>query len=270
MRKRILAAIIRKDIGETASSPMLLGPVFIPQIATCLVLPALVLAAGYLAGDSFVRSLPFLADILPRLYSIPGRFEASHERVLYVIANYTFVPLLMLMPLQAAMVIGVNSFIGEKQAKTLETLLYTPVSNREFITAKLIAVLVPAVLLTIVECLVYSLVCNTISLVFSGRLIIVSVLLPVAVLVFNPAVSALGLSIVILIGVKAKSGAAAQHVAGVFVLPFVSLMIMQGAGLFALTVLQVVIASLLLLLTSAALVLKAAPRFDREEIIKTF
>ena len=269
MRKQIINAIIKKDIREIRSAKMLIGPVFIPQTATCLVLPAVILVIGYLTKDAFIKSMPFLRDTLLPLYRVSETFGSEYEQVLFIIANYTFVPLLMLMPLQAAMVIGINSFIGEKQRKTLETILYSPVSNREFVTAKLAAVLIPSVLLTAIECIIYAVICNLVSWIFSGKLIITSSILILSALVFNPAVSAFGLTIVMLVAVKAKTHAEAEHIAGLFILPFISLMITQVAGLYTLTALQIIAASLVLALTSLFLILKTAPSFNREEIIKT-
>ncbi|MBN1647448.1 MAG: ABC transporter permease subunit [Spirochaetales bacterium] len=269
MRKQIILAIIRKDIKEIRSGTMLIGPVFIPQTATCLFLPALILILGYLYRDTLLGALPFLGNTLLPLYHVPPVFGANYEKILYIIANFTFVPLLMLMPLQAAMVIGINSFIGEKQRKTLETMLYTPVRNREFITAKLAAVLVPSVLLTLAECIIYAAVCNLISYLFSGKLIITSPVLFLSALVFNPAVSAFGLTIVMLVAVRARSHAEAEHIAGLFILPFISLMITQVTGLYTLSLLQIIAAALILTLISLVLLFRTAPRFRREEIIKT-
>ena len=261
---------MEKDIKEILSSRKLLGPVFIPQISTCFILPAVVLLLGYVFGDALIRSLPFLADTLLKLYTVPAGFTALYEQVLYVIANYTFIPLLMMMPLQAAMIISVNSLVGEKQKKTLETLLYTPVSNKELVTAKLFGVLIPAVILTLLECLIYFIICNSISFAFSGKFILYSPAFITAVLIFNPAASSLGLSIIMMISVKANSYAEAEQVAGIFVLPFITLMVTQVVGLYTLTSLQIVVAGILLFLVSYFLMARATPRFQREDIIKTF
>ena len=57
------------------------------------------------------------------------------EQISYIFLNYTFVPLFMIIPVMVASIIAANSVVGEKERKTLETLLYTPVTNREFLTA---------------------------------------------------------------------------------------------------------------------------------------
>ena len=270
MRTQIIWAIIKKDLKDVRSSTMLIGPVFIPQTATCFLLPAVFMILTYVLKDKLVAGLPFLTESLTPLYNIPQRFSRGYEKIAYIFANFSFIPLLALMPLQAAMVIAANSFIGEKERKTLETLLYSPVRNGEFVLAKLMTVLVPSVLLTFAECLIYYLICNGLSYIFGGYFILIGSALFLTAFIFSPAVSFFGLTLIMLISIKAKSHAEADFISGLFVLPFASLMVAQVSALYKLTGMQIIISGIIMTLIGVLLILKAAPRFERENIIKTF
>jgi len=56
-----------------------------------------------------------------------------------------FLPLLVLAPVAASMSVAAYTVIGEKQARTLEPLLATPITTFELLLAKVLGALIPAV-----------------------------------------------------------------------------------------------------------------------------
>jgi ABC-type Na+ efflux pump permease subunit len=46
-------------------------------------------------------------------------------------------------------VIGASSFVGEKEHKTMESLLYTPISMERLLRAKILGVFVPSYIITL-------------------------------------------------------------------------------------------------------------------------
>jgi ABC-type Na+ efflux pump permease subunit len=159
--------------------------------------------------------------------------------------------------------------VGEKERKTLETLLYTPVTNREFLVAKLLGAFVPAVLVSWGGFAGYFAVLNLIYCVARGMLILQSWIWLPAILLLSPAVSALGLSVTLIVSLKAKTYMEAQQTAGVIVLPFILLIVVQIAGLLTFKPPYVVGLSIALGFVSYWIVARLAPRFTREAIITT-
>jgi ABC-type Na+ efflux pump permease subunit len=84
-----------------------------------------------------------------------------------------------------------------------------------------------------------------------------------------PSVSLMGLSVALLVSIRAKSFMEAQQIAGVVVLPFVVLVAVQVAGLVVFNALYVILFSLVLLAVTYLIVSRTAPRFTREGIIST-
>ena len=66
-----------------------------------------------------------------------------------------FLVLLVLTPVAGSMSVAAYSVIGEKQARTLEPLLATPLTTFELLTAKVLGALLPALALTVVCFAVY-------------------------------------------------------------------------------------------------------------------
>src|SRR5258708_30471468 len=69
--------------------------------------------------------------------------------------------MLLLLPLMFSSIAGADSFVGERERKTLEALLYTPASDGELFLGKVIGSGVPALLLTWLSFAVYAIVENT-------------------------------------------------------------------------------------------------------------
>ena len=126
---------------------------------------------------------------------IPEGLEGLEVKILFIFLNYSFLPLFMIIPVMVSSIITANSVVGEKERKTLETLLYTPISNREFIAAKLFGSVLPGYIPTVAGFIFYFLVVNGISLYFDGVVLVQSPVWIPGIILFAPALSLLGLLI---------------------------------------------------------------------------
>jgi len=261
-------AIMGKDIRAVTASKMVLLPIVIVPLLLCVLVPAVILLLALRFDTVLITGVDFVEKLIP-LYPVPDALPGPSDRVLYIFLNYTFLPLFMLVPIMASSVIASDSIVGEKERKTLETLLYTPVTNREFLVAKLLGAFVPAVLVSWGGFAGYFVVLNLIYSVARGMLILQSWIWLPAMLLLSPSVSALGLSVTLIVSLRAKTYMEAQQTAGIIVLPFVVLIVVQIAGLLTFKPLYVVGLSIALGIASYWIVARIAPRFTREAIINT-
>jgi len=88
-------------------------------------------------------------------------------------------------------------------------------------------------------------------------------------LLLSPAVSLLGLSVTLMVSLKAKTFMEAQQTAGVIVVPFVILVVVQITGVVIFKEWLVVLFSVLLFGLHYLFIGKLSPRFSRERIIMT-
>jgi ABC-2 type transport system permease protein len=264
-----IRAVIRKDLRELTANTMVMIPMVVVPAVLCIIVPCVILVIALSVGKA---PLNVEADQLAKLlvlYPVPDAFTAFVPRVLYVILNYTFVPYFMIVPLMMATLIAANAIVGEKERKTLETLLSTPITNREFIVAKLLGSFAPAVAMSWIAFVIFFAATNTLSSLFLGQMIVRSWIWLPALLLLSPAVSLLALSLTLMVSLKAKTFQAAQQIAALVVLPLIGVVVVQLTGIIILDVLRVVVLSIVLLVTGLLLVIRVLPRFTREGIIST-
>jgi ABC-2 type transport system permease protein len=77
----------------------------------------------------------------------------------------------LLMPVAMASTSAAFSIVGEKQQRTLEPILATPITDREFLVAKLLASTVPTVVATLVVAVIASILVDAITLSRYGHLL---------------------------------------------------------------------------------------------------
>ncbi len=263
-----IRAILAKDIREVGANRLAVVPMIVVPLLLCVLMPCVVLALALSLKIGVVSGMEQLERIIPH-YPVPASFREPLEQVMFIFLNYTFIPLYLLVPIMAATIIAANAVVGEKERHTLETLLYTPVTHRELVTAKLLGAFLPAVAISLVGFLGFFLGTNAVSLVLRGVWIVRSWIWLPTVLLLSPAVSLVGLAVALLVSLRVRTFMEAQQTAGMVVVPFVGLIIVQIAGIVTFRVLYVVLFSLVLFGVGLLLLARVAPRFTREGIIRT-
>ena len=269
MNARRIRAVMRKDLRELAANPMVVIPMAVVPALMCVIVPCAITIAALSAGaEQLNRGAEQIAKLIP-LYDVPFVFSDPVSRLLYVVLNYTFLPMFMIVPVMMATLISANAIVGEKERKTLETLLSTPITNREFIVAKLLVSFLPAIALSWMAFVAFFTASNAVSLLMIRQVIVRSWIWLPSLLLLSPAVSLVGLSLTLLVSLKAKTFQSAQQFAALVVVPLVALVVMQITGVVVLNALYVVLLSLVLLAVAWVLIMRVLPRFTREGIIST-
>ncbi|MFW5684861.1 MAG: ABC transporter permease subunit [Spirochaetota bacterium] len=261
-------AIVRKDLSELRANKMALMPMIIVPLVLCVVLPAAVTVLALRLDIAAINGAELIEQVLP-FYSIPAAFDTLARKILYVFLNYMFLPFFMLIPVMVSSIVAANSVVGEKERKTLETLLYTPVTNREFVTAKQLSAFVPAVLISVVSFMGYFVIVNGISLALEGLWLVTSPLWIPTILLVSPAISMLALGVTLMISMRAKSFMEAQQMSAVVVIPVILLVVVQFAGVFVLSMWLVLAFGAVLAAIDLVIMRRIGPRFEREAILKT-
>jgi ABC-type Na+ efflux pump permease subunit len=132
-------------------------------------------------------------------------------------------------------VIAADSFVGEKERKTLEALLHSAITNQELLVGKMLAAWLPAVAVSLGSFLLYGTIANVVGWPIMRRLFFPTSMWFVLVLWVAPAVSGLGLGITVLISSRVKTFQEAYQLRSIVVLPIVALVIGQAAGVLYLS-----------------------------------
>jgi ABC-type Na+ efflux pump permease subunit len=237
MNWRAIQAITRKDITVILRSKMILLPLILLPLILQVIMPAAFgFGATYLTVDSGeMNDLGQLLKAMPP--SVQAEFGQMSERQLFLVLSlvYMFAPMYLIMPLMASSVIAADSFVGERERKTLESLLHSPLTNMEMLTGKLLAAMLPAIAISWISFVLYGIIANAVGWPLMGRIFFPNWTWIVLVLWVAPATSGLGLSATMIISSKVQTFQEAYQMSGVVVLPIIGLMIGQVSGVIYLS-----------------------------------
>jgi ABC-type Na+ efflux pump permease subunit len=258
--------IAAKDLKEIFANRMVLLPIVLVPVVFCVVLPVVLLTMGLRSTTLPVGGAQFIEGLLPA-YPVPGAFATLTERMLYVFCNYTMIPLFMVIPLMVSSTIAAHAIAGEKERRTLETLLYTPITNREFFIGKLMSAFLPALLVSVLSFALYFATANALYVAMRGVLIVRSLSWLPALLLLGPAASLFGLGATLLVSLRSKTYLQAQQASSFVVLPCVLLVCAQTGGIIVFSPLLIVVLGTALLAVDYLVIARVGPRFERERII---
>ncbi len=241
MNRRIIWAIARKDLLEVRQNNMAWKPMLIVPLIFVVVLPLIVILGPKLLNIP-VEAFTSDPDLQGFLNNMPPTMKAqldgldSHQMAIVMLLGFMLAPMLLLIPVMAASVVGTDSFVGEKERRTIEPLLYTPATERELFAGKMLAALLPALGLTWLSFLAYTFILNVVGGTVMGRFWFPSpVWLPLMLWV-APAIALLGMTAAVLISARTNTFMEAYQTTGLLVLPVILLVIGQATGVVYLNV----------------------------------
>ncbi|MBI4265544.1 MAG: ABC transporter permease subunit [Acidobacteria bacterium] len=258
-------ALLEKDLADLRRNPS----VFVPAVLTgffTIVLPFFVaIVVPYFTGERLSESSDF--QVALEMYRAqPGARALDPEGAVQAWIFQQFLILLVLAPIAGSMSVAAYSVIGEKQARTLEPLLATPITTFELLTAKVLASLAPAVVLTAVCFGVY-----VVGAALAARPGVYAVLLTArpltVVFLLGPLAALAALQLAVCVSSRVNDPRSAQQLGVLVILPVAGLLVAQIVGSLVLTLPLVVCIALLLLGVNAGLMLIAIRLFDRESIL---
>ena len=177
-----------------------------------------------------------------------------------------FLTLLVLSPVAAAMSLAAPSVIGEKQARSLEPLLATPITTLELLVAKVLGAFLPALAL--------SLVCFALDVaaaaLFARPGVFLALLTPRALgvlFLMGPMASLTALTLAVCVSSRVNDPRSAQQLAVLVVLPLTALLVAQITAGFVVTLPMILLITGALALLNAGLLRLGVSLFDRETIL---
>ena len=266
---RSIKAIMRKDLSQVLQNRMVWLPMIVVPIVILVVLPLVMILLPILLGAEAID----MDELAPMIDAIPESMRQDIAGLdleqLWIVfsANYMFSPMFLIVPLMVSSIIGSDSFVGEKERRTLEGLLYTPISDGTLFVAKLLGALAPALVVNVASFLLYGIVVNAAGYSVVGRIFFPTPSWWALVFWLGPAIATAGLGAVVLVSSKTKTLVQAQQISGMLVLPVVFLMIAQVSGLFFLSPAVVFLVGIVVWLAGGWFIWIGAKTFSRDALI---
>ncbi|HLJ81121.1 MAG TPA: ABC transporter permease subunit [Ktedonobacterales bacterium] len=250
MRKVVV--ILRKEFREILQQRVLLYSILLPPLLF-VVIPFIFLQKVGNGSRASSLHVPSLQGLTVHEYT-QGLVGTEFSNI--------YILLSMIVP----SVIAAYSIIGEKSNRTLEPLLATPVRRWQLLAGKMLAALLPAVLVTwisgglfIAELAIFT-DANVVSHVATGGWLILF-------LAGTPLLGLIAVAVMTAISSRVNDTRTAQQLSIWAVVPIIGIILGELSGQFELTVNVAIIVCLILIPLAILLTWGAAQLFQRETIL---
>ncbi len=251
--------VIEKEWAEMRRNKMIVwSMILIP-----LLLVAMIVGTDYMivridqkGGDTDADEMP-VPDQLKHLPPVEALLVQMNEQYMFY---------LFMIPMMMPVYIAAFSIIGEKQTKTLEPLLATPVTTWELLAGKSITATAPAVIASWISYAI-TLVCLGLIVpptvfVYAARAVWV-----LSMLLLSPLLALLSVLSGVIVSSRVNDPRTAQQVTALFVLPVVGLSMVVLAGWIFISVQMVLYAAMVTLIIDLLVLYFAVKMFQRETIL---
>jgi ABC-2 type transport system permease protein len=272
MNTRAMLAIVRKDLKVAVQNKGVVIPIIILPLILFVIFPwimAYVPSWANAAGTSLSNMDELLARMPSGLLNELSRYTADQQLTVFSLV-YMLAPMFLILPLMVSSVLAADSFAGEKERKTLEALLYTPTTDRELFTAKLLGAWVTAVTVALMSFIVYAVMVNAAGWHSIGHIFFPNWMWIALTLWVTPAVAALGIIVMVFVSVRAQGFQDANQTGGLVVLPILLLMVGQISGVMYFSFGVVLLVGLVIWLIDVILLWFASKSFCRGELMTKF
>lgn len=269
MNTRIIKAIAIKDLLEVRQNRAAWMPMIIVPVLFVIIMPlAMILIPAQLGPDALNDS-----DLDTFLQNMPAAMQQhlagldEMQTTVVLMLGYIFAPMFLMFPLMFSTIIAAESFAGERERKTMESLLYTPATDRELFIGKVMAGLIPALIISIGSFLLYTIVLNT-----AGWSLFERIWFPLPTwypLIFwiTPALALIGVSFTVLISSKTQTFMGAYQSSASLVLIILALLFGQISGVVYLSVGVGLVIGLVCWIAALALTHIAIKSFNRSKLL---
>jgi ABC-2 type transport system permease protein len=271
MNWRSIRAIALKDFKEVRQNKAAWIPALIlPMFFAVLIPLAFTLLPQFIPTEDVAREFGDMQDLIARLPPTVQEIFATKSLeqafTIYMTA-FLFAPMFLIMPLMFSSIVGSDSFVGERERKTMEALLYTPTSDGTLFMGKIIASVVPAILLSWITYALYIVVVNIASWPLFGEIWFPLPTWWPLMFWLTPAISLLGMSATVLISSRVKTFMEAYQLTGSLVIFVLLLMVGQLSGVLYLGVLSTFAIGTLVWVVDAVLIYIGVGTFNRTNLV---
>ena len=256
-----IRTLVQKDLTAVRRSKSITIPMVVVPIILLVVLPIVLGNLAKSVDPGAALSSPLVKNLLGAIADLPAR-----EQLPVLVLQLLLAPLLLVIPLMVSAVLAADAFAGEKERRTLESLLHLPITDRDLFLAKLLGAFVPALVITWAGSLLYGVVANAIAWSATERLIIPFSQWALMMIWVAPAVALLAIGLLVLVSSRARTTQEANQLGGAVILPLILLAAGQAAG-FLLTPLPVVfVLGVVVWAVALAIVVWGSHRFTRDRL----
>ncbi|MCM3575133.1 ABC transporter permease subunit [Mesobacillus subterraneus] len=273
MNKKLIWLVAAKDIrGITSSTQVWLGLILLPLIFSVIFPLAFILLVKNVPISS-----PDLIDLVDNVLKglkgtksgeLLGSLPSLKHQIIFVVVNYLLGSIFLLIPTINAMMIALHSFVGEKEKRTMETLLFSPITVKELFIGKVLSAFIPSIIITWVSFFLFGVI--TVSLTYNmfGYLIFPNANWLILMLWVVPMITILTILVNVFVSARAKGFQEAQQLGGILILPIMALFIGQATGFLIIKPLLLALIGVIILILNVLLLKMMTKYNDRNTLFE--
>jgi len=249
--------IFKKEIKEIAKNRSIWAPALVISILFALVLPiAFIVGADTLLKEESVSAL------FEKLFKESDLYES-----LVVFASKQLLVFLLLIPAMLPSLIAPASIILEKESRTLEPLLATPIKTSELLLGKSLTSIVPSFVLSTINFILLSLAIDIASYSRLGYILLPNLEWIIVAFLLSPLISFVITMLSLIVSSKSTDIRSAQGIGAAIIFPIYAVIGFQLGGFFLLNIFYLLLGCLFFLILCPLFLKIAIKVFDRENIL---
>jgi ABC-type Na+ efflux pump permease subunit len=256
-------ALMKKDFSEIWNVKMVRTTLVVLPILMVIFLPIMFICMILFVPENQMNGIDQMMKLLP----ITEKNLTIQQAMFYIMTNVISPMFFLMIPLMSSSVSASCSFVGEKERKTIETLLLTQLSVKSIFKAKVLGCTALSTAITVISFAAFSAVIGVgdyllhMKFFFNWNWLVLVVLLA-------PALTIFGVIFMVLVSGKSKSYMESIQLSGYIILPLVLLFVGQFTGLFQLDALILLCVGVLAVALDFVLWFFASRVFTPEKLLK--
>ena len=269
IRIQKVALVFSKDWLEIRRNWQVLFPLLIIPLVFSILLPLMAIGSTVsVPANASSYGLQTLLKTLPVHVKNEIAGMTGRQAIIYIVSVYLFAPIFLVIPIMASSIIASDSFAGEKERRTVEALLATPLSDGEMLLGKMLVSFVPAVVVTVAAFLVYSAVIDHFTLeLFGGGLLFPNNTWLMLIFVLAPALAFADIALTVLISARAKGVREAQQISALLLVPLIGIVVGQVSGAMLLDPWLVIVMATALMAIDVVMFVASIKTFGRAHML---
>lgn len=270
MRIKKAMLVFNKDWREIRRNWQIVLPIVVVPLMISVFLPVIVTVIPSIAATQggSLNGFETLIENLPNHIQQQLAGMTEQQVTIYILAIYFFAPFFLIIPLMASGVIAADSFAGEKERKTIEALLATPISDGELFLGKMLVSFIPSMIVTIISFAVYTTIFDVMAYgIFNGILLLPTIDWILLIFGLAPTVALASIGLTVMVSAKVKGVREAQQISVVLLIPVLALVFGQVAGAIIFGPMVILALTGLFVLIDFAVFRAGVKLFRREEIL---
>ena len=255
---KIAVKIFKKEIKEVIKNRSIWLPVLIITVIFSLAFPiALTLSVDILLEDP--GALEFIEKIFPG--------QGNPQELFISFAIKQLIIFLLLIPAMLPSLIAPASIIMEKDSRTLEPLLATPIKTHELLLGKTLTSIIPSFIISTTSFLILVLTIDITAYIKLGIIPLPTVEWIIVAFIVSPTISFIITMLSVIISSRSTDIRSAQGIGSVVIFPIYAIIGFQIGGFFLLNKTYLLIGCLVLIIICPMLLKLGIKIFDRENIL---